>query len=56
MRSKPVPPYSNIFMGKKIDPKIIEIAAKFIKNGQVPIEYLKQFLDDFFSFWMGFSK
>ena len=56
MGSKPVPPYANIFMGKKIDPKILEIAAKFIKNGQVPMEYLKRFLDDYFSFWMGSSK
>jgi hypothetical protein len=52
----PVPPYANMFMAKKIDPKFLEIAKRFSKNGQSPMEYLKRFLDDFISFWNGTSK
>ena len=39
----PVPPYANMFMGKKIDPKILEIAKRLSKNNQSPVEYLKLF-------------
>ena len=56
MGSRPVPPYANIFLGKKIDPKILKIAEKYSKNCQIPITSLKRFWDDLFSNWYGFSK
>ena len=43
-------------MAKKIDPKILKIAEKYSKNGQIPITSLKRFLDDLFSIWYGSSK
>ena len=52
----PVPPYANMFMAKKIYPKFLEIAKRFSKNDQSPMEYLKRFLDDFISLWNGTSK
>ena len=52
----PVPPYANMFMAKEIYPKFLEIAKRFSKNGQSPMEYLKRFLDDFISLWNGTSK
>ena len=39
MGSRPVPSYANIFMAKKMNPKTLEIAKKYIKNGQIPITY-----------------
>ena len=56
MGSRPVPPYANIFMARKIDTKILEIAEKYSKNGKIPISSIKRFLDDLFSIWYGTTK
>ena len=56
MGSRPVPPYANNFMAKLIDPRFLEIAKKFIKDGVFPIKFLKRFLDDLFSIWLGTTK
>ena len=56
MGSKPIPPYANIFLARKIDNQILEIANKYSKNGENPIKFLKRFLDDLFSIWTGTSK
>ena len=56
MGSKPVPPYANTFVARKIDHNILKIAEKYSKDGKLPMEYLKRFLDDLFSIWNGTSK
>ena len=54
MGAVPAVSYANIFMAKKIDPKIILAADKF-KNeeGCNPIIFFKRFLDDLFFVWRG---
>ena len=47
MGSRPAPSYANIFMAKKIDPLISEIATR-INNGENPLLFFKRFLDDIF--------
>ena len=44
MGSRPVPPYANNFMAKFIDPKLLEIAKPFIKDGIFPIKTSETFL------------
>ena len=56
MVSRSVPPYKNIAMAKKTDPKSLVIAQKYTKNDQIPISSLKRFLDDVFSIWYGATK
>ena len=56
MGSKPIPSYANIFMAKKIDNKIKELALKHTGTGISPMKILKRFLDDLFSIWCGTSK
>jgi hypothetical protein len=51
-----VPPYANIFMSDKIDPRIVEIAKRYTKHGMSPLQFLKRFLDDLFSIWNGTSQ
>ena len=53
MGIKPAPPYANIFMAKKIDIKIREIFEKYSENGQIPLRFLKRFLDDIFLIFEG---
>ena len=53
MGSRPIPPYANIFMAKKINVKLTEIAAKCQHDGIDPIKFLKGFLDDLFTIWIG---
>jgi hypothetical protein len=49
MGSKPIPPYSNIFLARTID--------KFFKNlGQKTIKMLKRFLDVYFAIFLGSTK
>ena len=43
MGSPPVPDYANIFMGRKIDPKLLELAKMFSKEGESQIMFLKLF-------------
>ena len=52
MGTKPAPSYANIFMARKIDTAIEEIAAKF-GDGVYPIRFLKRFLDDIFMIFTG---
>ena len=56
MGSRPVPPYANIFMARFIDPKLLEKAKMFMKNGLYPIKFLKRFLNDLFLIWLGTTK
>ena len=53
MGTKPAPAYANINLAENIDPKIIELAKKYMVNGEMPIKLLKRFLDDLFMVWMG---
>ena len=46
------PAYANIFMAKKIDPLICEL-AKRIENGENPLRFFKRFLDDIFTVYTG---
>ena len=48
MGSKPAPPYANNFMARKIDKKMLEIAEKYIEDGDIPLKFFKRFLDDIF--------
>ena len=52
MGSRPAPSYANLFMAKRIDPKIIELATE-LNNGNNPIKFLKRFLDDIFMVYRG---
>ena len=56
MGSRPVPPYANIFMARFIDPKLLEKAKLFVKNGLFPLKFLKCVLDDLFLIWLGTTK
>ena len=56
MGTKPAPSYANIFMARKIDQKIIELAQKYGTNGINPISLFKRFLDDIFSIYKGTTK
>ena len=49
MGSGPVPPYANIFIAKYVDPKLLEIAQQFMKDGMCPLSFLKSFFDDLFA-------
>ena len=52
MGSRPAPSYANLFMAKKIDPIIIEL-AKEIESENNPIDLFKRFLDDIFIIYTG---
>ena len=52
MGTRPAPSYANIFMAKKIDPKILEAASNF-GDGVYPVRFLKRFLDDIFLIFIG---
>ena len=52
-KTKPAPSYANIFMARRIDNKIEELAAKF-GDGVYPLRFLKRFLDDIFMIFTGF--
>ena len=53
MGTKPAPHYANNFMARKIDKKFWEIAEKYMKNGRIPLQFLKRFLDDLFLIFVG---
>ena len=53
MGTKPAPSYANIFMDKRIDKRIVKIAEKYMINGEIPIKFLKRFLDDIFFIYLG---
>ena len=48
MGTKPAPPFANIFMAKNIDNKIRKVAEKYMENGEIPLKFMKRFLDDIF--------
>ena len=52
MGSRPAPSYANLFMAKKIDPIIIEL-AKESESENNPIDLFKRFLDDIFIIYTG---
>ena len=56
MGSKPAPSYANNFMARRIDNQILEIAEKYIEGGQIPIRFMKRFLDDIFQIFQGATK
>ena len=56
MGSPPVPDYANMFMDRKIDRKIKEIAEKYLQNGTGELKELKRFLDDIFMVFCGKTK
>ena len=47
MGTRPAPSYANIFMARKVDQQILDL-ARTINNGEDPILCLKRFLDDIF--------
>ena len=53
MGSRPAPSYANIFLARKIDNQIINIAKK---HGRSSLKLLKRFLDDIFSIFVGSTK
>ena len=52
MGTRAAPSYANLFMARKIDPKIIELATT-LANGSNPILFFKRFLDDVFMVYRG---
>ena len=52
MGTRSAPSYANIFMARRIDPKIFEVASNF-GEGVHPIRFLKRFLDDIFIIFTG---
>ena len=55
MGARPAPSYANIFMAKKIDPLIQEL-AKNVEGGEDPLLFFKRFLDDIFLVYTGCLK
>ena len=52
MGSKPAPSYANIFMAKRID-SLIRNLARTTNDGVDPLDLLKRFLDDIFLVYTG---
>ena len=53
MGAVPAVSYANLFMARKIDPKILAAAQKYSINQENPIIFLKRFLDDVVMVWRG---
>ena len=53
MGTKPAPRYANVFMDRRIDRKLWQIAKKYMVNGSIPIKFMKRFLDDIFLIFLG---
>ena len=55
MGAVPAVSYANIFMARKIDPKILGAAKKYQINNENPAKFLilKRFLDDVIMVWRG---
>ena len=53
MGSKPAPSYANIFMSRKIDTKIFNIAKYFSEYEGLNLLFFKRFLDDLFMIFTG---
>ena len=52
MGTRATPSYANIFMSRKIDKKILDLASS-LNQGISPIMFLKRFLDDIFTVYTG---
>ena len=52
MGTRAAPSYANIFMARKIDQKILDLASN-LNQGISPIIFLKRFLDDIFMIYTG---
>ena len=53
MRKKPEPSHSDIFMARKIYKRFFEIEEKYMENGEISLKFMKRFLDDIFSIFLG---
>ena len=53
MECKPAPLYANVFMARNIDEELHKIAEKYTENGQIPMKYMKRFVDDIFLIFIG---
>ena len=53
MGTKPAASYANIFMARKVDKRLFEIAEKYMENGEIPLKFMKRFLDDIFLIFLG---
>ena len=53
MGSVPAVSYANIFMAKKIDPKILALAEKYQTEGESALQFFRRFLDDCKLVWRG---
>ena len=53
MGTKPAPSYANIFLANKIDRQFWKIAEKYMENGQIPLKFMRRFLDDIFMIFIG---
>ena len=53
MGAVPAVSYANLFMARKIEPKILAAAQKYSTNQENPIIFLKRFLDDVIMVWRG---
>ena len=52
----PAPPYANIYLSRRIDKQIEELALKYEVNGKSSIFIMKRFLDDIFKVFQGSTK
>ena len=53
MGQRHVPPSENIFMARRIDNKIEDLARQIIENNINPLKLFKRFLDDLFMIFLG---
>ena len=56
MGQRHVPHNANIFLARRIDNKIKQIAKAISENGIYPIKMMSRFLDDSFKIYLGSTK
>ena len=56
MGIKPAPSYADIFMARRLDQRIINLAEKYKNCSENPLLIFKRFLDDIFSIFRGTTK
>ena len=56
MGTKPAPSYADIFMARRLDQRIINLAEKYKQSNENPLLIFKRFLDDIFSIFRGTTK
>ena len=52
----PAPSYANVYLSKRIDQKIKELAKLYEQNGTGTLKLFKRFLDDILKFFVGTTK